>query len=1087
MKKTFNYIIAVVLVLVVMSFAYADEIGTPDPSTSTTSQDASFACVPINDSTFGEGQSCTYVFEEGKNSFGLTITPWEQLSAKSFLDNIQSQGGNCTYIAKWTGSGWKIHPIGLPVNNFTLAPLNSYTVGCSVPSFITINGTAFEEPTFPTSFYSGQNYFTAAGLGTVYSSEEMLWTLNTLSGQNQYCSQLIDYANNLTYMFGTSNSPFDVKDGGAYFALCAPVQAPSINLTFGSQVALPGQEMMIIADVADDSPYYNVTLIVQLPDGSTSLEQKYPPSSLAPFSNTVLFNDTTSLGNYTVTVTATDFQGYSSTKTSTFTVAYTPGSSVCVPITDSTFGEGQSCTYGFGSGQNFFGLLVSPWSTLTANQVLSQIAAQGGSCDTVGYYNRSTDTWVQYTSASSVPDFTLAQSAGYAVWCNATSTLTVNGTGTQSYLHPTLYPGNQYISFPYLDAGYTSVQLLYDIDVNDNTIYCDFAKDDATGQNMSADNLNTSFGLSAGKAYFVHCNIASAPVVNLASLSPENISLGDSIVIGANITDDSPYHTVLFEIVRQDGLQFNYTPSLYSPGIYVLEFNETNVSGLYHLFVSSTDFQNKKSNISTLNFVVRGDGYGDLPRGCIPINSSVHGEGTSCRYILPSGWSSFSLALDSWEPLTAQSILSTINAGARGNDSCFILGGYDAATGWQNVTFGEQYPDFNLTLSHGYFISCQGSHLLSFIVNGTAPNAMVFPADMVEGSNFVALPIVSVSYYSLGDLLYDLNLHNPSIYCTRIEDPFTKASYPITVKPSGPPVETFYTYNVSCVLAQSPGISNITMNSGSIIRGDAIVLSVNASDDSPYFNVTFEVQFPGENVSNYTVSTPVNGTFTITILTSDDTVTGDALVTLATGTYTVTAYATDFQGHTSASNPATFTVSEPPCGNCGGGGGGPSGGSRSRPANTTTPTTPTPPRAPAAATPPKLCTENWDCSWSECSADGTQQSQSCVDKNKCGTSDKKPSFRTSTPSEKVPEATLPQNTSSSTKQTGGFAGLTGRVIAFTKDPKNLKVTVGIVALAALLIYGTARYLRPGKKKNGKKRAKKEKAETLPEEDMPPDN
>ncbi|MBI5553711.1 MAG: hypothetical protein HY917_03135 [Candidatus Diapherotrites archaeon] len=55
-------------------------------------------------------------------------------SAADYLQYLQEQGHSCPTISAFTGSQWKIHRQGLPLNNFSLESTQGYLLQCEPPA-----------------------------------------------------------------------------------------------------------------------------------------------------------------------------------------------------------------------------------------------------------------------------------------------------------------------------------------------------------------------------------------------------------------------------------------------------------------------------------------------------------------------------------------------------------------------------------------------------------------------------------------------------------------------------------------------------------------------------------------------------------------------------------------------------------------------------------------------------------------------------------------------------------------------------------------------------------------------------------------
>jgi len=56
---------------------------------------------------------------------------------ENILDDINSQGGDCSEIDRWLNGGWNAHINGLSFNNFEVKPFEGYFVKCSQGSSFT--------------------------------------------------------------------------------------------------------------------------------------------------------------------------------------------------------------------------------------------------------------------------------------------------------------------------------------------------------------------------------------------------------------------------------------------------------------------------------------------------------------------------------------------------------------------------------------------------------------------------------------------------------------------------------------------------------------------------------------------------------------------------------------------------------------------------------------------------------------------------------------------------------------------------------------------------------------------------------------
>ena len=161
----------------------------------------------------------------GWNLINLPISPTESYQAQSLLDEINSQGGACSEIDRWDGSGWVGHIDGLSFNNFDINQGEGYFIKCSTSSDWTVSGYPIESA-ISLNLISGWNLIGVPYPSVVpypqsgYLAQSLLDDINSQSGA---CSEVDrwDGSGWVGHIDGLSFNNFEINNDEGYFVKCS--------------------------------------------------------------------------------------------------------------------------------------------------------------------------------------------------------------------------------------------------------------------------------------------------------------------------------------------------------------------------------------------------------------------------------------------------------------------------------------------------------------------------------------------------------------------------------------------------------------------------------------------------------------------------------------------------------------------------------------------------------------------------------------------------------------------------------------------------------------------------------------------------
>lgn len=183
--------------------------------------DVSGNAVTTPDMAFTVGspvETATLGFKPGWNLITLPLQPVSALNAETMLVAVNGQGGSCTVIGRWIDSGWGMHPLGIPYEEFAITLGEGYFVLCSQASTWDLAGHPLTSGV-TVSVYPGYNLvgFPYPGIGQ--TAQSILAGINL---QGAACTEMNQWINSAwePYITGIPYNDFAIQPNEGYFVRC---------------------------------------------------------------------------------------------------------------------------------------------------------------------------------------------------------------------------------------------------------------------------------------------------------------------------------------------------------------------------------------------------------------------------------------------------------------------------------------------------------------------------------------------------------------------------------------------------------------------------------------------------------------------------------------------------------------------------------------------------------------------------------------------------------------------------------------------------------------------------------------------------
>jgi len=158
-------------------------------------------------------------FDPGWKLISLPIAPYSSYQAQSLLDDINSQGGNCTEVNRWLNGGWDPHISGLPFNNYDIDLGVGYFIRCDSSSGWNYQGENLVE-VVSISLQPSWNLISVPYPLVTYTAQSLLDDINSQGGN---CTEVNRWLNGGwdPYVYGLPFNDFSIDANQGYFIHCS--------------------------------------------------------------------------------------------------------------------------------------------------------------------------------------------------------------------------------------------------------------------------------------------------------------------------------------------------------------------------------------------------------------------------------------------------------------------------------------------------------------------------------------------------------------------------------------------------------------------------------------------------------------------------------------------------------------------------------------------------------------------------------------------------------------------------------------------------------------------------------------------------
>ena len=193
----------------------------------------------------------------GWNTFAFPLIPSTNYTAETLLQEINRQGGFCTVLMRWDGSGWEAHGLGTPFGDFPIQWHEGYFVYSNRVTTWQLTGT---RPTFPQqrSFHPGWNLVAIPSIPPFtkdYTAESLS---QEIISQGGWCGMTLlwDGSGWETHGTGLPFGDYSIRPDKGYFLYCTGYP------TWTSSSAIPRITSFTITDSdSNSSEYTNSTSV----------------------------------------------------------------------------------------------------------------------------------------------------------------------------------------------------------------------------------------------------------------------------------------------------------------------------------------------------------------------------------------------------------------------------------------------------------------------------------------------------------------------------------------------------------------------------------------------------------------------------------------------------------------------------------------------------------------------------------------------------------------------------------------------------------------------------------------------------------
>ena len=169
-------------------------------------------------SSFEISDALSMAFVSGWNLKALPVALDAPLTAQAWLDELNSQGGNCTEVDRWLNGGWDAHINGLPFNDFLVELGKGYFLKCAATASWTFQGTGLVDPVV-LALQPGWNLISIPHPPGVYAAQALLDGINSQGGD---CSEIDRWLNGGwdAHINGLPFNDYAIEPNMGYFVRC---------------------------------------------------------------------------------------------------------------------------------------------------------------------------------------------------------------------------------------------------------------------------------------------------------------------------------------------------------------------------------------------------------------------------------------------------------------------------------------------------------------------------------------------------------------------------------------------------------------------------------------------------------------------------------------------------------------------------------------------------------------------------------------------------------------------------------------------------------------------------------------------------